>query len=124
MRHKVIPMGNRDEHMIEGAGLAILSYFIDKHMCGQPARLNEIVEVGVVGAIGGTVPDILEPPTNPRHRGTAHSFGALTAALKTYNYAENPMLSEQQKRILKAFSLGYAGHIISDSGTPAGVSII
>lgn len=117
-------MANSENHIIGGCGLALLGYLVDRHRSGQPADPGEMLGVGISGALGGIAPDILEPATNPRHRKTAHSGGALVTALKTYSCTGTTSLNESQRTVLKAFVLGYVSHLVLDSDTPAGIPIV
>ena len=75
-------MPRRRTHLIvgtlSGAGLAA------HRSAGHPdwARLLETAGGGIGGAIGGRLPDILEPPFCPNHRGPAHSLSALALIAK------------------------------------------
>jgi hypothetical protein len=50
----------------------------------QPSdhRLHEVVGGFLGGLAGGRLPDVLEPPLNPNHRGFAHSVTATATILK------------------------------------------
>ncbi len=67
-------MPNRDFHDITstvvGGGYGLY------RSSGQSdgARLLETFGAAAGGLLGGRVPDTLDPPTSPRHRGRAHSF--------------------------------------------------
>jgi membrane-bound metal-dependent hydrolase YbcI (DUF457 family) len=48
-------------------------------------RLLESVAGALGGGFGGKVPDILDPPTSPSHRGHAHSLTLATVLLASRN---------------------------------------
>lgn len=69
-------MSNRDVHMVT-SGLAGLGYSLYQSRAEQDgAKLTEALGGLSGGAIGGRMPDLLDPPTSPRHRGRAHSIAA------------------------------------------------
>lgn len=67
-------MPNRNVHLItSGTAGGLLAL----HRSGgqpEPAQMCEVVGGIAGGCIGGRAPDILDPPTSPRHRGRAHSL--------------------------------------------------
>ena len=106
------------------------------------------------GIIGGILPDRLDPPTNPRHRGIAHSFltGILTVSfgiswlkwfdphLKATAIKFREEWEHSQHQNIAAFlqyicvlfvsgitagvMAGYLSHLALDANTPAGLPLI
>lgn len=110
---------NRRWHLITCtiafAGYAILVNSIVK------ISLQNIVISFILALIGVILPDILEPPTDPRHRGSFHSKEAfkwvgmillITALIGLLSY---------QFYMASGFFLGYFVHLLADSITPAGL---
>lgn len=75
----------------------------------------------LIGALGGLLPDILEPPTSPQHRGLFHyGIGLLLLILLGYNLYYNGLsyfqgfFTEFGPLLFFSGVLGYASHIILD----------
>lgn len=98
----------------------------------QQANNGEFTAGPLVTAAGGyalgTLPDILEPATSPRHRAFLHSYGALAlvgwSGWKLYHWEpdddDNRML-----RWIGFVALGaYGLHLLMDSRTPAGLPLL
>lgn len=78
---------------------------------------------GTGGALGSMIPDILDPPTNPNHRGRFHSIWNLILSAGIIN--GNPVSTNSKGNIfLKSIAGGNALHILQDSETPRGIPII
>lgn len=73
----------------------------------------------------GIAPDIIEPATNPNHRGFFHSIAMLRllayARDKTWQ-AQN--LVEEQKHLISTLLDAYASHLLSDSTTQKGLPLL
>lgn len=69
-------MARRKEHLQVGgfAGAAAAAVFARKQP--GPALVAEAVGGYFAGQLGGRLPDLIEPPTSPRHRDFAHSVTA------------------------------------------------
>jgi membrane-bound metal-dependent hydrolase YbcI (DUF457 family) len=86
----------------------------------------------VVGGLAGTLPDILEPPVSPNHRGFYHSaaFLGLTAAggvwagKKIIDSKWSPAAKMSCICLLLIVFLGVASHVVMDWTTPAGFNLI
>ncbi|TGK12929.1 metal-dependent hydrolase [Leptospira stimsonii] len=85
-------------------------------------RLERLIIGAGLGAVGGMIPDILEPADHPHHRQTAHSlafalllFGLNSQAKKYYPDAS---------LALDSLFVGYASHLGLDSTTPMGIPFI
>lgn len=114
-------MPNMEEHATDGFLLGLFDYIIEKAQAGEQVTAEDALIAGTAGALGGIAPDALEPPTNPRHRKTAHSAAVLGLALLLYKRSKQSMLDPKQKTAISAFSVGYAGHIAKDSSTQSGI---
>lgn len=129
-------MPNRNEHLNAGFWvLGFVNFIVSATRQSEEIRLGSRQEIdfmeaigdGIIGGTGGVlgsmIPDIIDPPTNPNHRGRAHSITnlALTAGIIGGN-----SLSENTKLniFLKSIVGGNGIHILQDSETPKGIPII
>lgn len=85
---------------------------------------GRLLLASVGGFIGSTIPDIIDPPTGPNHRGLGH--GVVTGAAGVYtctklnNKTENPYA----KAFIKGTGVGAISHLALDSTTPKGIPFI
>ncbi len=73
--------------------------------------------------IGGTLPDILDPPFTRRHRYLAHSKALLFLFTLAWSITLYFLLVDRSTVtwIIYFFLLGYISHLVLDSLTPAGL---
>lgn len=83
--------------------------------------LGFIAEGAFVGTIGGILPDIIEPATNPRHRKFFHSLTTGGTVCYGLHRIAKSRLPKNTKRIFTTASLGYLSHLYLDSNTPIGL---
>ncbi len=115
--------GKRHER---SGGLRMLGrYLLYKQLRREQPNLIMAVGSYYVGKTIATLPDELEPPTSPNHRGFFHSktflLGATTAAGRIM---KNPNLTPEEKYWWLAALEVYCGHLLQDSRTPAGLPAI
>lgn len=118
-------MPNRTTHVFAGGaiGLAIASMDKQKNdVSHQPPF------AGLVGAVGGRLPDLLEPATNPNHRQFFHSILVLgTICVSMYEIYQWSPESNLEKFIrgflLKLFG-AYGSHLLLDMRTPKGLPLV
>lgn len=73
-----------------------------------------IINVGV-GALGGALPDIIEPSLgNPNHRGFFHSLSAAVLVWWAVTGRHTRDLPVEVKRMLVVLGLGYTCHLGAD----------
>jgi inner membrane protein len=130
-------MPNRSKHMAMGAIVGgVAAVLIDLALQNQQFQQGEINTIDLsqtigrailgagIGAVGGILPDILEPATDPNHRKSFHSVAALYCLgfglYKTYN----GNLSIDAKHTITGASLAYASHLLLDAETPMGLPVI
>ena len=73
-----------------------------------------------LGALGGALPDVLEPATHPGHRDLFHSV--VTGASICYGLNKinnNPTVTAQGKTLLNTVGAGYLSHLVLDGQTPS-----
>ena len=63
---------NKPVHTITGVGAAIVQLMADEDAADLP--LAEVLGRIVGGAWGSRGPDLIDPPTNPNHRGVGHAI--------------------------------------------------
>ncbi|HLP10630.1 MAG TPA: hypothetical protein VK177_01800 [Flavobacteriales bacterium] len=90
--------------------------------------MNQVVGNAVLGGGVGyacaTLPDILEPATNPNHRNFFHSYTTLgLTAYGAYKVHQSTM-THQQKLLLNAAIVSYCSHLLADSETPNSLPLI
>jgi inner membrane protein len=120
-------MANGKTHLMVGAGVALIADTLWQRaqMKLDPERefdWAELVIVGVCGAGVGILADVLEPATDPNHRGFFHSiffyvlllwaFTKFTAKLAGFALYLGIML------------LCYCSHLFLDSLTPRGLPLL
>ena len=118
-------MPNEIEHTITGRLIGALCYFGHCGFKQSKPSLGGIIASSILGGVGGTLPDIIEPPTNPNHRRFFHS--ASLGTLLTYllkNIADSKTISQDGKLISAILGLSYLSHLAEDSGTNKGIPLI
>lgn len=102
-----------------------LSQQIKGAVANSDPDLTEFLGSGMVGALAATIPDKLEPATNPNHRELFHSYLFLVGTLATELHI---LKGEQAKYLLKLLSLaaagGYSSHLLADSFTKKSLPLI
>ena len=133
-------MANREEHLeaglITGFAVGLYDVYINKQS-GETWNGNDFAKICVstfAGAIGGNLPDMLEPATSPTHRKTMHSYsvGALITAFLANDreliHRMTANLTPDQAELirvgLKAAGYGYLSHLVLDATTPAGLPLV
>lgn len=118
-------MPNAETHFGVGAGASVLTYLINKKSRNEQAQLQEILAVGLFGGAVALLPDIIDPPLSPDHRGIGHSIAlsGILIPLLLKRIEENPQISPDQKDFVKSLIVGFASHLLLDAGTPAGLPI-
>jgi membrane-bound metal-dependent hydrolase YbcI (DUF457 family) len=127
-------MSNRNTHLVAGCITGIGTYFALKHMDAKEINLKEVIFTTSGGMIGGVLPDLLDPPISPNHRGFAHSFslGILLGfgIEKVYKYIRNVEFNKNEVwfnivlLIIMSLLIGYLSHLVLDVGTPKGLPLI
>lgn len=108
-------MSDRSTHIVAGALAGALIALWHPQLADH--TLSDRIIMGCsLGAIGGVLPDLLEPPDFPSHRGFAHSYAFLGGSLHGSIRAANPVVA--------LLSAGYASHLILDASTPANLPLL
>lgn len=92
------------------------------------ARLPDPIFAGLVAAFAASIPDFLEPATNPHHRQFCHSaaFAALLVAGMKKLYAWEPKTPAEAllRDVLLSIGFGYLAHLGADATTAMGLPLI
>ena len=75
-------MPRRATHVVTSGIAGVLFALNQSKSQPEPARLCEALGGLAGGYLGGRAPDILDPPTSPRHRGRAHSLTVADGLVK------------------------------------------
>ena len=115
---------NRNNHKIAGALAGAGVHLAHKSRTGQQPTFFGTLFAALAGSIGGTIPDDLEPPDNPNHRGPCHSVSAGIALLRQWQrLSESGNIPPHVKDILESTYAGYMSHLLLDATTPKGLPL-
>ena len=115
---------NRNQHSWADALTGVVTYLISQKKSNQQPNLWDGIISALCGAAGGRIPDILEPPTSPQHRGKHHSvLKGLGLTQEILRIQASPFLSEEEKLKEISFKVGHLSHLLLDSTTPAGLPL-
>lgn len=120
---------NGSAHKAIGAVTCVAAFAtIDNHP-SQQSIAHHPVFVALLGALGGTLPDKLEPASiGPHHRQFFHSLVWLGAVgygvYKAYKWEPQSEWGKLLRVALIAIGLGYLSHLIADFTTPKGLPVI
>jgi len=131
-------MANSKEHSDLGGliGLAcgVGSYFMkhaERKKYDPNAEVDFLELIGYsatgygLGSLAGTLPDIIEPATDPNHRKTFHSLVAGAAVTwGTIKLVTDTDLSHEVKTAVAVTGASYISHLVLDADTPKGLPII
>jgi membrane-bound metal-dependent hydrolase YbcI (DUF457 family) len=130
-------MANYKSHLSTGATIgAITSFLIDlaaqnkKIQNGEQFQIdwNRCLGTALIGtglgAIGGVLPDILEPASHPHHRKLFHSITTASAIGYGLYKAHNSTLDSDMKQTINCAAAGYFSHLLLDLDTPKGLPLL
>src|ERR1043166_2601067 len=75
-------MPNRPIHVLTSGAVGLLYSMHRSREEPEAAKLFEAIGGTIGGIGGGRMPDLIDLPTSPRHRGRAHSFTAGAAVIR------------------------------------------
>lgn len=130
-------MPNYKKHLSTGATIgAVRSFLINlaiqnkRIQKGEQTQIdwnrtigNSLLGLGV-GAVGGVLPDILEPATNPNHRKVFHSLTTASAIGYGLYKTHNSNLDPNLKQAIHCTGAAYFSHLILDMDTPKGLPLL
>ena len=114
-----------EDHGVLGALIALANDYAYKQKKGQPMTFGDIIKSLIIGGLAGIAPDIIEPATNPNHRGFFHSVAMLNILAYSQDrtwQAHN--LAEEQKQLISTLIDAYTSHLLSDSTTQKGLPLL
>jgi len=127
-------MPGKNEHQIRSAQIAfIFELGRQIYLYKNGVKIDPLESIGslllapIAGAIGGVLPDKLEPATNPNHRAFCHSI-AGGAAVCT-GISKIPLNTDNRNFnflnvCLRSSGIGYVTHLAQDADTPKSISLI
>jgi membrane-bound metal-dependent hydrolase YbcI (DUF457 family) len=102
-----------------------MCYLGHKELTDSKPSLLGAASSTVLGVAAGSLPDMIEPPTSPQHRGLFHSASVglgLTYLLK--KAAQSTTMSREEKLVSAILGLGYLSHLFLDAETKQGLPVI
>jgi len=119
-------MASRNAHIFFGIIIAVGIYFIvTKYIKKKSPTLEGVVLSVVAGGLIALLPDIIEPPLNPNHRGFLHSLTLLAIMFYGNKKAlENFNLDPDLKIVITVLSGGLISHLALDAFTPKSLPLI
>jgi membrane-bound metal-dependent hydrolase YbcI (DUF457 family) len=112
-------MASGKQHALIGAGVAMAGWFVYCKLVERPLELGDVLLVAGVGAIGGLVPDLLEPANHPNHRQFFHSYAAGVFLVHANRHlSRNPQVPAEVRGTVHLASVGFLSHLLADAQTP------
>jgi membrane-bound metal-dependent hydrolase YbcI (DUF457 family) len=112
-------MASAREHAVIGAGVATAGWILFCGLTNRQIRLGDVLLAAGVGAIGGVLPDLIEPATTPNHRQFFHSYSAAFLLVQANMWvSRNPQLPRETRTAIHLMSVGFYSHLWADAQTP------
>ena len=116
---------NRKAHIILGEVAGIGGSLVWSYCSEEKIKGWDWLAILAGSAIGGMLPDGIDPPLSPNHRAFGHSIaGNGSLALVILKLSSNQDINPTLKWFLRSFVFAQWSHLISDSTTPKGIPII
>lgn len=107
-----------------GAGYTVAKYSFDKQDNPElDFPLGEFILNTGIGYLLGSLPDWIEPATNPNHRQFFHSLTAAVGVGYGAFGKHTETWSDEVKKLIQAIALAYISHLVADSSTAKGIAI-
>jgi len=120
-------MPNGPVHKMAGALTGVSVALLDNKSSDENTDSN-ILANAAIGYCLGSLPDILEPATNPNHRQFFHSFLVLGAVAlgtkKAYDWCPESSYEQWIRKACLLVGSVYAVHLILDAGTPKSLPLV
>ena len=118
-------MPNARTHFGVGAVVSALTYLANKNARNEPVQLLGLLAVGLSGGAVALLPDMIDPPVSPNHRGIGHSIAVSGFSIHVLlkRIEESTQMTQDQKDFAKSMVAGYVSHLVLDGGTPAGLPL-
>lgn len=117
---------NNDVHFLSSGGAGLANCAFRNKQNGRKIDFWEGLSVFLAAGLAGTLPDMIDPATNPNHRSIGYSMILSGAGIpKLWNHIEHsPNLNVQQKIFWQSIILRFGMHLALDSTTPAGLPLL
>ena len=119
-------MANAKTHQLAGAVSGMVIAALDKEK--EYSSVHKPVVAGVVGAVFGKLPDLLEPAMNPNHRQFFHGVvvlgGLCIGFKKAYDWQPDDEFGKLLRAALLIGGAGYISHLLLDAMTKKSLPII
>jgi inner membrane protein len=118
-REEAVQMASAKQHLLIGAGVATIGWLTYCKLSQRPLVLGEFLLAAGIGAVGGLIPDLLEPAVDPNHRRFFHSYvAAVFLAQANHHVSRNMQIPEEIRGAIHLASLGFLSHLFADAQTP------
>ena len=115
-------MASGKQHILIGSEVGVAAWLVYCKIAHRPVNLFETALAAGIGALGGLVPDLLEPALHPNHRAFFHSYAAGgLLAVANHHLSRNQDIDPAVRAAVHLGSLGFAIHLWADAGTPKGL---
>lgn len=118
-------MPNRTTHVFAGGAIGLAIALMDKQ---KNDVSHQPLFASFVGAVGGRLPDLLEPAINPNHRQFFHSFLVLgtvgVSMYEIYQWSPESNLEKFIRGTLLTLLGAYGSHLLLDMTTPKGLPLV
>jgi membrane-bound metal-dependent hydrolase YbcI (DUF457 family) len=84
----------------------------------------EVAAFALLGTACASLPDILEPATNPNHRAFFHSAGCGGAVFYGAFGKHTERWSKEHRTTARTAALSFLSHLALDAGTPKGLPLL
>ncbi len=124
---------NGNTHAIgSGLGMALAAYYDATQVQATPKSTEEACGTALMacglGSLCGSLPDLIEPATNPHHRQFFHSvaFGllALEGLRRIYRWQPEDDLNRAVRGLTLIAGGAYLIHLAMDSTTPMSLPLV
>lgn len=124
---------NGQAHAIgSGLGMALAAYYDATRPDGRPKTVEEVrstaLVAGGLGALCGSLPDLIEPATNPHHRQFFHSVAFAALAFEGLRRVYRWQPEDDLHRAIRGLTLiaggAYLIHLVMDSTTPMSLPLV
>ena len=118
-------MPDFETHFITGGFISALTNAALKKNRLQQISLGELIATFFTGGAVASLPDIIDPATNPQHRSIGHSLALSATGIPKLRemIANNPEWTTEQKEFLVSLLPAYGSHLVLDATTPAGLPL-
>ena len=108
-----------------GIVFSLVGYHVKKQYDNEACLdFEKLLAHAATGCIAASLPDLIEPATNPNHRGFFHSIIAGIAVSWITYKAHDGRLDPRFKSLIGSMGLGYISHLLADGTTPQGLPIL